>query len=116
MLIKLCKSKIHRATITESDVHYEGSITLDSLLMEAAGIVPNEIVQVVNINNGARFETYVIKGAKGSGDVGLNGAAARLGVPGDLIIVISYGYVEAEQALKIDTKIVHVDGKNHIRS
>src|ERR1700733_10209851 len=89
MIRSMCKSKIHRATITEANLHYEGSITVDATLLEAADIVPYEMVQVLNINNGERFETYAIPGPKGSGVICLNGAAARLGVVGDKVIIIS---------------------------
>lgn len=98
MLIHICKSKIHRAVVTDADLNYVGSITLDEDLMDAAAIVPYEKVQVVNVNNGARFETYAITGDRGSGTVCLNGAAARLAQPGDVVIVITYGMVEAEEA------------------
>src|SRR5918999_6186107 len=94
----LMKSKIHRATITSADLHYEGSLTVDEDLLEAADLVTYEEVQVVNVNNGARFTTYVIPGPRGSGVVQLNGAAARLGLPGDLVILISYGIFTEEEA------------------
>lgn len=115
MIRKMCKSKIHRATVTDANLHYVGSITIDSQLLEAADILPYEMVQVVNINNGERFETYAIEGEAGSGTICLNGAAARLAVPGDLVIVIAYGlYTEAE--LKDwEPKVVHVDAENKIR-
>ena len=87
----LMKSKIHRATITSADLHYEGSLTVDEDLLDAADLRTHEEVQVVNVNNGARFSTYVIPGPRGSGVLQLNGAAARLGMAGDLVIVISYG-------------------------
>ncbi|AKI97160.1 aspartate 1-decarboxylase [Kosmotoga pacifica] len=104
------KSKIHRAVVTQKDLNYEGSITIDEELMELADLYENELVQVVNINNGLRFETYVIKGEKGSGVIGLNGAAARLAEIGDLIIIISYGmYAEGEYD---GPKIVKVDKFN----
>ena len=112
----LCKSKIHRATLTGADLHYEGSLTVDRDLMDAADLLPFEKVQVVNVNNGARLETYVIEGARGSGTVQLNGAAARLGMPGDLVIVISYGeYEAAELAHGFQPRLVFVefvDGRN----
>lgn len=110
----LCKSKIHRATVTGAELHYIGSITIDAELMRAADLVPYEQVQVVNVNNGARFETYVIPGPPGSGEVCLNGAAARLAVPGDLVIVISYAsYDEAEVAAHVPV-VVFVDERNRI--
>lgn len=110
----LCKSKIHRATLTGANLHYSGSIAVDETLMEAADILPNEIVQVVNINNGNRFETYVIKAPKRSGTITLNGAAARLGLAGDKVIIISSCYKEDAEARKHQPKIVCVDDKNRI--
>lgn len=97
MLIELCKSKIHRAVVTDADLNYMGSITIDEDLLDAAAIVPYEKVQVVNVNNGARFETYAITGQRGSGTVCLNGAAARLAQPGDVVIIISYGMADAAE-------------------
>ncbi len=91
---RLMKSKIHRATITSADLHYEGSLTLDTDLMDAADLVEYEEIQVVNVNNGSRFTTYVIPGPAGSGVLQLNGAAARLGMPGDVVILIAYADVE----------------------
>jgi aspartate 1-decarboxylase len=109
----LCKSKIHRATLTGADLHYEGSITLDRDLMEAADMVEFERVQVVNVNNGERLETYVIAGARGSGTIQLNGAAARRGAVGDHVIVISYAeYDESELANGFEPKLVFVDERN----
>jgi aspartate 1-decarboxylase len=110
----LCKSKIHRATLSGANLHYEGSIAIDEALIEAADILPNEIVQVVNINNGNRFETYVIKAPRRSGTITLNGAAARLGLPGDKVIVISSCYKEDAEARKHQPKIVCVDDRNRI--
>ncbi len=114
MYIELLKSKIHRATITGTDLHYEGSLTLDSLLMEAAEILPFEKVDVVNINNGSRLQTYVIAGPAGSGIVQLNGAAARWGAPGDLVIILSYASCEPSEALKHKPRVVHVDEHNRV--
>jgi len=114
MLVSMLKSKIHRATVTMADLHYAGSLTLDPLLMEAANILPNEQIQVLNINTGARFETYAIPGERGSGTVCLNGAAARLGHPGDLIIAITYSWMSLEEAREHTPKVVHVDGANRI--
>ncbi len=109
---RMMKSKIHRATVTDANLHYVGSITVDRDLMEAADLLEWEQVAVVDVDNGARFETYVIPGAAGSGTVCLNGAAARLVHPGDRIIVISYAdYDEAELA-GFEPRIVHVDGGN----
>ena len=113
----LCRSKIHRATLTGADLHYEGSLTVDRDLMDAADLLAFEKVQVVNVNNGARLETYVIEGARGSGTVQLNGAAARLGMPGDLVIVIAYGeYEDAELAGGFSPRVVFVDARNRIRT
>jgi aspartate 1-decarboxylase len=110
----MLKSKIHRATVTGSDLHYVGSITLDPELLEAADIREHEQVHVVDVDNGARFETYTIAGERGSGDVTVNGAAARLVHHGDTIIVISYAsYDEAELAL-YEPRVVHVDRDNQI--
>ena len=108
----MLKSKIHRATVVQADLHYVGSITIDATLMEAADLLPGEKVDVVNINNGARFSTYVISGARGSGVIGVNGAAARLASPGDLVIIISYAAVAEEAARSYEPKIVFVDAGN----
>ncbi|WP_155118272.1 aspartate 1-decarboxylase [Leptospira borgpetersenii] len=107
------KGKIHRATVTAADLNYEGSLTVDMDLVDAAGMRVYEKVSVVNINNGARFETYIIEGKRGSGEICLNGAAARLGMKGDKIIIITYAQVE-ENELPIDyiPKVVHVDENN----
>ncbi len=112
MLISICKSKIHRATVTDANLDYVGSITIDADLIKAADLLPYEKVQVVNINNGERFETYVIEGKAGSGDIALNGGAARKGVRGDLVIILAYGLVEKKEAAGFKPIIVHVDGKN----
>lgn len=114
MLVTICKSKIHRATITEADLNYEGSITIDKNLMEAADILPNEKVQVLNLNNGARFETYVLVAEANSGTICLNGPAARLGQVGDLLIIVSYCDLEFEEAKKYKPKVIFVDHKNKI--
>lgn len=111
----MCKSKIHRATITKVDLHYEGSIGIDKLLLKAADICPGEIVQVVNINNGSRFETYAIEEAAGSGTIGLYGAAAHLGKTGDLVIILSNCYLEDERAKKLKLIAVKVDSKNRLK-
>ena len=110
----MLKSKIHRARVTRLDIDYEGSITIDETLLEAADILPYEQVQVVNINNGARFATYVIRGEPGSGEIGLNGAAARLAAKGDVIIILSYCNVEDEEACHLGPSIVLVDARNKI--
>ncbi len=111
-LRKMCKSKIHRATVTECDLNYEGSITIDADLMEAADIVPFEQVLVANLSNGERFETYAIEGPRGSGVICVNGAAARLAFKGDLVIVISSAYLEEKDCRNHRPQIVNVDAKN----
>lgn len=108
----LFKSKIHRATVTAADLHYEGSLTVDPTLLDAADISPYEQVQVVNINTGARFETYVIPGTPGAGEIQLNGAAARLGVPGDLVIVITYAWYDEADVASHRPTVVLVDERN----
>jgi aspartate 1-decarboxylase len=109
----LCKSKIHRATITGADLNYEGSLTVDRALMDAADMRPYERVQVVNVNNGARLETYLIAGAANSGVVQLNGAGARLGAPGDIVILMTYAeFDEAELTNDYAPRVVFVDGAN----
>lgn len=114
MLRTMLKSKIHRATVTEANLNYEGSITIDSELLEAANIIPNEKVHVVDVNNGARLETYAIAGEAGSGTVCLNGAAARLIHKGDTVIILSYVAIEDEGAKKMNPKIIYVDRNNRI--
>jgi aspartate 1-decarboxylase len=108
------KSKIHRATVTEADLHYVGSVTVDAELMAAADLLPGELVHIVDITNGARLETYVIEGEPGSGVIGINGAAAHLVHPGDLVILISYGQVDDAEARALKPKVVHVDAGNRI--
>ena len=115
MLRIMCKSKIHRATITRSELHYNGSIGIDKKLLKASNIYPNEIVQVVNINNGSRFETYAIEEPAGSGTIGLYGAAAHLGKPGDLVIILSYGLIDDVKAKNIKLIAIKVDNKNKIK-
>ena len=110
----MCKSKIHRARITKVDLHYEGSMGIDKLLMKKADIYPGEIVQVVNVNNGSRFETYAIEEKAGSGTIGLYGAAAHLGKKGDIIIILSYGIEENREAHTVKLRPVYVDSKNKI--
>lgn len=114
MMRMMCKSKIHHLTITEKNLAYEGSLTLDPHLMEAANIVEWEQVQVVNLNNGDRLETYVISGRAGSGTVCLNGAAARRGEVGDKVIVIAYAGVPEENVPNFRPRMVYVDSKNAI--
>lgn len=111
-MIQVYKSKIHRATVTQADLNYIGSITIDENLMEAANIIENEKVQIVNINNGERLETYVIKGERGSGVICLNGPAARKVHVGDIIIVISYATMDFEEAKKFKPVTVHVNARN----
>ncbi|WP_434564594.1 aspartate 1-decarboxylase [Thermoanaerobacterium thermosaccharolyticum] len=108
----MMKSKIHRAIVTDANLNYMGSITIDKKLMDLADILPGEKVQIVNNNNGARFETYVIEGEENSGTICLNGAAARLCMPGDIIIIISYDVMEDEKAKTYKPRIVFVDEKN----
>ena len=110
----MLKSKIHRVVLTDANLNYMGSITIDRELLDAADILPFEQVQVVNNNNGARFETYAIEGEAGSGCVCLNGAAARLGQPGDILIILSYVQVEEEKAREHKPRVVFVDEKNRI--
>ena len=114
MFREMCKSKIHKGHVTKTVLRYEGSIGIDAKLLEAANIYPNEIVQVVNFQNGARFETYAIKEKEKSGDIVLYGPAARMGEVGDNVIIISKALVEAGEAQNLRTKIVYVDGKNRI--
>ncbi|HEY8403999.1 MAG TPA: aspartate 1-decarboxylase [Flavobacteriales bacterium] len=109
MLLEVLKSKIHRVTVTEADLNYIGSITLDPDLMDAADMIEGEKVQVVNVNNGARLETYIIKGERGSGTVCLNGPAARLAQKGDVIIVITYAHMTREEALTFKPTIIFPD-------
>ena len=106
MQIQILKSKIHRAVITEANLNYVGSLTLDEDLMDAANLIEHEKIQVVNVNNGERLETYIIKGKKGSGIVCLNGPAARKGAAGDIVIVISYALMDFEEAKKFNPTIV----------
>jgi aspartate 1-decarboxylase len=113
MKIEVCKSKIHRAVVTQADLNYVGSITIDQDLMDAAGLYEYEKVQIVNINNGERLETYVIKGERGSGVICLNGAAARKVAVGDLVIIIGYGLVDVQDAAKHNPKVVFPEGKRN---
>jgi aspartate 1-decarboxylase len=110
----MLKSKIHRATVTQADLHYVGSLTVDGDLMRAADLLPGEQVHVVDINNGARLETYVIEGPRGSGVIGINGAAARLVHPGDLVIIISYASLDDAEARTFVPRVVHVDAGNRV--
>ena len=108
----MLKSKIHRATVTDANINYEGSITIDRDLMDAADMLPYEQVHVLNINNGARFTTYIIEGERGKGDICLNGAAARLAVKGVLVIILTYHEVPEDQLKDYHPKVVHVNEKN----
>ena len=110
----MLKSKIHRARVTDANIDYEGSITIDKKLMAEADILPYEQVQVLNINNGARFSTYAIEGQEGSGEICLNGAAARLAVKGDLVIILTYTNLTEEEAINYTPKIVHVNERNEV--
>ncbi|MGW4596034.1 aspartate 1-decarboxylase [Streptomyces sp. NPDC004457] len=116
MLRTMFKSKIHRATVTQADLHYVGSVTVDADLLDAADLLPGELVHIVDVTNGARLETYVIEGERGSGVVGINGAAAHLVHPGDLVIIISYAQVTDAEARTLRPRIVHVDAGNRIVS
>ena len=114
MWIQVRKSKIHRATLTDANLNYEGSITIDQDLLDAANILDGERIQIVNNNNGERLETYVISGARGTGTICLNGAAARRAEVGDIVILISYAYMEREDAVEFKPITVHVDANNKI--
>ncbi|MFI0806348.1 aspartate 1-decarboxylase [Streptomyces echinatus] len=116
MLRTVFKSKIHRATVTQADLHYVGSVTIDADLLDAADLLPGELVHIVDITNGARLETYVIEGERGSGVIGINGAAAHLVHPGDLVIIISYAQVTDAEARELRPRVVHVDAGNRIVS
>ena len=110
----MMKSKIHRATVTQADLHYVGSVTLDAALMEAADLLEGEQVAIVDITNGARIETYVIPGPRGSGVIGINGAAAHLVHPGDLVIIMSYAMLDDAEARALKPRVVHVDEHNRV--
>ena len=114
MLRTMMKSKIHRATVTQADLHYVGSVTVDEDLLDAADLLPGELVHIVDIDNGARLETYTIAGPRGSGIIGINGAAARLVHPGDLVILVGYGQMETAQARDFQPSVVFVDAENRI--
>ena len=112
MLLTLLKGKIHRATVTQCDLNYEGSISVDSALLERSGILPHEQVDVLNINNGERFTTYAIPAAAGSGVIGINGAAARLAQKGDLVIIVAYARMEEAEAKTFQPRVLLVDSNN----
>ncbi len=112
----MLRSKIHRARVTGGNVDYEGSITIDRLLMDAADILPYELVHVLNVHNGARFQTYAIEGKPGSGEIVLNGAAARLAAKGDVVIILTYSAVGDDEARHVEPRVVYVDASNAICS
>jgi len=114
MLIEVCKSKIHRVKVTQAELHYVGSITIDEDLMEASNLIENEKVQIVNINNGERLETYVIKGERGSGMVCLNGPAARKVQVGDIVIIIGYAHMDFEEAKSFKPSLIFPDSNNKL--
>lgn len=116
MLRTMMRSKIHRATVTRADLHYVGSVTIDANLLDAADLLDGELVQIVDITNGARLETYTIAGEPGSGVIGINGAAAHLVHPGDLVIIIGYGQMDAAEARSLQPRVVFVDGDNRVAS
>ena len=114
MIYTMMHGKIHRATVTEANLNFVGSITIDEDLLDAAGILPGEKVQIVNNNNGARLETYTIPGKRGSGVICLNGAAARCALEGDIVIIIAYAQMDEKEAKALEPKVVLVDKQNHI--
>ena len=114
MLHTMMKSKIHRATVTQADLHDVGSVTVDEDLLDAADLLPGELVHIVDITNGARLETYTIAGERGSGIIGINGAAARLVQPGDLVILIAYGQMDDAEARSFSPHVVFVDADNRV--
>jgi aspartate 1-decarboxylase len=116
MFLTLLKSKLHRATVTQSELHYEGSVTIDRDLMDASNILLNEQVDVLNINNGERFRTYAIEGPRGSGVICINGAAARLVQPGDLVIICAYVQMSKDEAKNFEPTIILLNEKNRIKS
>jgi len=114
MLRTMMKSKIHRATVTQADLHYVGSVTVDEDLLDAADLLPGELVHIVDVTNGARLETYTIAGERGSGVIGINGAAARLVQPGDIVILIGYAQMDTEEARSFKPSVVFVDAGNTV--
>jgi aspartate 1-decarboxylase len=114
MLRTMMKSKVHRATVTQADLHYVGSVTVDEDLLDAADLLPGELVHIVDVTNGARLETYTIAGDRGSGVLGINGAAARLVHPGDVVILIAYAQMETAEARELRPRVVFVDADNRI--
>ena len=116
MTRKMMRAKIHRATVTQADVDYEGSITIDRTLMDATDLLPNEAVAVWNVTNGNRFETYVVEGERDSGEICVNGAAAHLVTPGDLVIIAAFSWMDEEAARRHEPKVIFVDERNRIRA
>jgi len=116
MLITFCKSKIGKAKITEAQLYYEGSITIDEAVLKAADIVPGEKVEILNVNNGSRIETYAIAGKANSGQICLNGPAARFGCVGDQLVILSYALVDQQEAKKLKTKVVYLSDNNKIKN
>lgn len=114
MLRTMMKSKIHRATVTQADLHYVGSVTVDEDLLDAADLLAGELVHIVDVTNGARLETYTIAGERGSGVIGINGAAARLVQPGDIVILIGYGVMDTAEARELKPHVVFVDADNKV--
>jgi len=114
MLVNVCIAKLHRATVTDADLNYVGSITIDELLTEAAGLLPGQMVQITNVSNAVLWRTYIVKGEKGSGSIILNGPPARLFQKGDKIIVLGEAWVEAKEAAKMSPTVVFMDEKNQI--
>ncbi|MDB4920634.1 aspartate 1-decarboxylase [Mucilaginibacter sp.] len=114
MIIEVLKSKLHRVRVTQAELNYVGSITIDEDLLDAANIIANEKVQIVNNNNGARFETYVIKGERGTGTICLNGATARLAQVGDIVIIMSYAYMEVDEARQYEPILIFPDNDNKL--
>lgn len=115
MILTMLKAKLHRATVTRADLDYEGSITIDSALLEKSGILPHEQVDVLDITNGARLTTYAIPGPRNSGEIGINGAAAHLVKPGDLVIICAYAQMDAHEAAKFHPAIILLDEKNRVK-
>ena len=111
---QMCKAKLHGVTVTDNNLHYVGSITIDQDLLDAADLVPYEWLHIVNVNTGDRFETYAIAGERGSGMIGLNGATARLGLPGDKLIVMSYALFGPDELADFSPRVIFVDGDNHV--
>lgn len=114
MFVTMLKSKIHRATVTHADLHYVGSLTVDRDLLDSAGLRPGELVSILDVTNGARLDTYIIEGERGSGVMGINGAAARLVHVGDIIIVVAYALLSEEELRDFEPRVVHVDAANRV--